>query len=263
MNHTYDTEGTDPVALNAATKAVVTGGTHGMGLAIAAALIDGGAEVIVTGRDGKKIEAAQAELGPRAHVVRSDAASPADIDALAARAELLLGGIDALFVNHGYARLETFDQVTEATYDRHFDINAKGAFFTVQRLAPLVRDGGSIVLTSSIADSGGAPGMIAYAGSKAALWSFTQGFAAELLPRGIRVNAVSPGFIDTPSMGIDATDAFRADFSRVGDEQTPMRRHGSVDEVARAALFLAFDATFSTAVKLPVDGGTGQDIAVA
>lgn len=247
----------------AGTKAVITGGTHGMGLAIARTLLTGGAEVLVTGRNEKKIEAAQAELGPRAHVVRSDAADLADIDALATRAAEVLGGIDALFVNHGYALLEPFDQVTEDTFDRHFAINTKGAFFTVQRLAPLIRDGGSIVFTGSIADTGGAPGMIAYAGSKAALWSFTQGFAAELLPRGIRVNAVSPGFIDTPSMGIDASDDFRAAFSKMGDEQTPMKRHGSVEEVARAALFLAFDATFSTAVKLPVDGGTGQGITAA
>lgn len=247
----------------AGTKAVITGGTHGMGLAIAAALVAEGAELVVTGRDEKKIEAAQAELGPRAHVVRSDAASMADIDALATLVEDVLGRVDALFVNHGYALLEPFDQVTERTFDRHFDINTKGAFFSVQRLAPLVRDGGSIVLTSSIADNGGAPGMSVYAGSKAALWSFTQGFAAELLPRGIRVNAVSPGFIDTPSMGIDASDEFRAAFSKVGDEQTPMKRHGSAAEVARAALFLAFDATFSTAVKLPVDGGFGQGISAA
>lgn len=241
-------------------KAVVTGGTHGMGLAMAKALLGGGAEVLLTGRNEPNIEAARAELGPGAHVVRSDAASMSDIEALGARVEEKLGEIDALFVNHGYAKLEPFDEVTEASYDRQFDINARGAFFTVQRLAPLIRDGGSIVFTSSVADEGGTPGMIAYSGSKAALWSFAQGFAAELLPRGIRVNAVSPGFIETPSMGIDASEEWKVGFSKAGDEVTPMKRHGTPEEVAQAALFLAFDATFTTGVKLPVDGGLGRGI---
>lgn len=127
-------------------------------------------------------------------------------------------------------------------------------------LAPLLNDGGSIVFTSSVADEGGVPGMVAYSASKAALWSMAQGFAAELLPRGIRVNAVSPGFIDTPTMGVDAPDELRREFMRIGDERTPMKRHGTAEEVAAAALFLAFDATFSTAVKLPVDGGLGRRI---
>lgn len=241
-------------------KAVVTGGTHGMGLAIVEALLGGGAEVLLTGRNEKNLEAARGKLGPRAHVVRSDAASMADIDALGTRVKESFGEIHALFVNHGYARVEPFEEVTEASYDRQFAVNTKGAFFTVQRLAPLVRDGASIVFTGSVADEGGSPGMIAYSGSKAALWSFAQGFAAELLPRAIRVNAVSPGFIDTPSMGVDATDEWKAGFSEVGDEVTPMKRHGTPEEVARAAMFLAFGATFSTAVKLPVDGGLGRGI---
>ncbi len=241
-------------------KAVVTGGTHGMGRAMVEALLEGGAEVLLTGRNGKNLEAARDGLGTGVHVVRSDAASMPDVEALGARVEDELGGIDALFVNHGYASMEPFEAVTEDSYDRHFDVNTRGAFFTVQRLVPLIRDGGSIVFTSSIADEGGTPGMIAYAASKAALWSFAQGFAAELLPRGIRVNAVSPGFIDTPSMGVDASEEWRAGFSELGDEITPMKRHGTPEEVAKAALFLAFDATFTTAVKLPVDGGLGRGI---
>jgi NAD(P)-dependent dehydrogenase (short-subunit alcohol dehydrogenase family) len=242
-------------------KAVVTGGTHGMGLAIVNALLDRGGEVLLTGRNEQNIENVRRELGDRTvHVVRSDAANLDDIDTLAAHVKDRLGEIDALFVNHGYSALVPFDQVTEAIYDRHFDVNTKGAFFTVQRLAPLIRDGGSIVFTSSVADEGGEAGLIAYAGSKAALWSFAQGFAAELLPRGIRVNAVSPGFIDTPTMGVDAPAELRAEFSRIGDEVTPMRRHGTAEEVAAAALFLAFDATFTTGVKLPVDGGLGQGV---
>ncbi|WP_437627720.1 SDR family oxidoreductase [Sorangium sp. So ce321] len=242
-------------------KAVVTGGTHGMGLATVKALLDGGAEVLLTGRNERNVEAARRELGPGAHAVRSDTGSMADIDALRAIVAERLGQIDLLFVNAGVASLERLDQVTEASYDWAFGVNAKGAFFTVQRLAPLIRDGGSIVFTTSIANEGGNPGMSVYSGSKAALRSFAQVFAAELLPRQIRVNAVSPGFIKTPTMGVTGAPAeVLAAFEKEGHEITPMKRIGTPDEVARAVLFLAFDATFTTGVELPVDGGLGQGI---
>ncbi|WP_434048378.1 MULTISPECIES: SDR family oxidoreductase [Sorangium] len=242
-------------------KAVVTGGTHGMGLATVKALLDGGAEVLLTGRNERNLEAARRELGRGAHVVRSDAGSLADIDALRANVKDRLGEIDLLFVNAGVSSLEPFDQVTEASYDETFAVNTKGAFFAMQRLAPLIRDGGSIVVTTSIANEGGYPGMSVYAGSKAALRAFAQGFAAELLPRRIRVNAVSPGFIKTPTMGVAgaSADALAA-FEQEGREVTPMKRIGTPEEVARAALFLAFEATFTTGVELPVDGGLGQGI---
>jgi NAD(P)-dependent dehydrogenase (short-subunit alcohol dehydrogenase family) len=250
----------DVVDRYAKKKAVVIGGTHGMGLAIVKALLEGGAAVLLTGRNEQNLEAARGELGSRAHVVRSDAASMADVDALGALVEERLGRVDVVFVNVGYSKLEPFEQVTEASYDRQFDTNTKGAFFTVQRLAPLVREGGAVVFTTSVANETGTPGMSVYAGSKAALRSFAKGFAAELLPRGIRVNAVSPGFIRTPTMGVEATEAERAAFAEEGDRLTPMGRNGSPEEVARAALFLAFDATFTTGVELPVDGGIAQGI---
>lgn len=237
-------------------KAVVVGGTHGMGRAMVEALRDGGADVLFTGRTARTD---LGDLGDR--MVAVDVTRMADVDALGRAVAAELGQVDALFVNQGYAKLAPYDEVTEEVYDRHFDVNAKGAFFAVRRLAPLIRDGGAIVFTSSVADSGGAAGMIAYGASKAALWSFAQGFAAELLPRGIRVNALSPGFISTPTMGVDAPDELRAEFTAIGDEMTPMKRHGTVAEVAAAALFLAFDATFTTGVKLAVDGGLGQRIA--
>lgn len=243
-------------------KAVVTGGTHGIGLATVRALLDDGASVLLTGRDPSNLEAARRDLGPRAIAVRSDTSSLADIEALAARVKDELGRFDLLFVNAGFATLDPFAQVTEASYDRVFGINTKGAFFTVQRLAPLIVDGGSIVFTTSIANEGGNPGMTVYAGSKAAVRSFTQGFAAELLPRRIRVNAVSPGFIKTPTMGVsNTTDELRAAFEKEGNLITPMKRIGTPEEVASAVLFLAFDATFTTGVELAVDGGLGQSIA--
>lgn len=241
-------------------KAVVTGGTHGMGLAVVKALLAGGAEVLLTGRNEKNIEEVRHELtNQNVHVVRSDASNLSDIDALSEIVKEKLGQIDFLFVNVGIAKLEPFDQVTEDSYDQSFNINTKGTFFTVQRLAPLVQNGGSIVFTSSIADEGGTPSMIVYSATKAAVRSFASGFAAELMPRGIRVNVVSPGFIDTPTMGVVGfSDKERADFMKLGDELTPMKRHGTVDEVAAAVLFLAFDATFTTGAKLVVDGGSSM-----
>lgn len=244
-------------------KAVVTGGTIGMGLAIVKRLVEGGAEVLLTGRNEKNLQAARDELGPAVHVVRSDTASLSDIAALGATVEETLGHVDYLFINAGVSELGPVAEVTEEAYDWQFSVNTKGAFFTVQRLIPLLREGGAIVFTTSVADEMGYPGMAVYSGSKAALWSFAQVLASELVGRGIRVNAVSPGFIDTPTMGVvGLSPEDQAEFRAIGDATTPMKRHGSADEVARAALFLAADATFTTGVKLPVDGGLARHVAV-
>lgn len=245
-------------------KAVITGGTHGIGLATARALVDGGAKVLLTGRNAANLGDASRALGSKAVVVASDTSLVADLDALVARTKEELGTIDLLFVNAGVATLDPYAQATEASYDRVFDVNTKGAFFAVQRLAPLIADGGAVVFTTSIANEGGYPGMTVYAGSKAALRSFTRGFAAELLPRRIRVNAVSPGFVKTPTMGVsDATAELRDAFEKEGIATTPMKRIGTPEEVAAAVLFLAFDATFTTGVELAVDGGLGQNITAA
>jgi NAD(P)-dependent dehydrogenase (short-subunit alcohol dehydrogenase family) len=243
-------------------KAVVVGGTHGVGFAIVEALINDGSEVLLTGRNEKNLESARRKLGKRAHVVRSDAASMADIDALGTLVKEMLGRFDALFINVGISELAPFDQVTETSYDRMFNVNAKGAFFTVQRLAPLIRDGGAIVFTT-LASGPAIPNLSVYSGTKAALRAFAQVFAAELVSKGIRVNAVGPGFIDTPTMGVaGVSDEERAALRKLGDQITPMKRHGSPDEVARAAFFLAFDATFTTGIELAVDGGL-QEIGAA
>lgn len=243
-------------------KAVVIGGTMGMGLAIAKRLVEGGAEVLLTGRTPKNLQDAQDELGSSAHVVSSDIADLAAIAELGGTVQEKLGHVDYLFVNAGIARLGPVEQVTEEEYDRQFAVNTKGAYFTVQRMLPLLREGGSIVFTTSIADSTATPGMSVYSGTKAALWSFAQALASELVGRGIRVNAVAPGFIDTPGGGVQGlTDEQREQFKKAGDTVTPLQRHGSADEVARAALFLAADATFTTGVKLAVDGGLAQHVA--
>jgi NAD(P)-dependent dehydrogenase (short-subunit alcohol dehydrogenase family) len=237
---------------------VVIGGTIGIGLATVKMLLEGGAEVLLTGRNEQNLDAARRELGPRAYVVRSDTASMTDIDALAGIVQEKLGQIDFVFINAGISELEPFDHVTEASYDRQFDVNTKGAFFTAQRLAPLIRAGGSIVFTT-VTHGPANPNLSVYSGSKASLRAFAQVFAAELVSRGIRVNTVGPGFIDTPTMGVAGlSEQERATLKKRGDEITPMKRHGTVEEVARAALFLAFEATFTTGVELPVDGGLAQ-----
>lgn len=244
--------------------AVVTGGTHGMGLAIVKQLVDEGAKVVFTGRNEKKIEEARTEVkSDRAHVVRSDAASMADIRALADFAQEKLGRVDYLFVNHGLAEVQTLEEVTEDAWDRAFAINTKGAFFTVQSLSPLLNDGGAIVFTT-VANDLIFPGLSAYAGSKDAVRAFAHVLAAEFLPRKIRVNAVAPGYIKTPTMGVPSMTADeRAEFEKQGGETTPLKRMGTVEEVAAAALFLAADATFTTNVELPVDGGFAQGLSGA
>lgn len=174
-----------------------------MGLGVVKELLQEGAEVLLTGRNENNIVSIQRELvSEKVHVVQSDVTSLKQIISLKDTVKEKLGSIDFLHVNVGVALLQPYNLVSESTYDQTFNINVKGTFFTVQHLVPYIRDGGSIVFTSSVADEGGTPGMSVYSASKAAVRSFASGFATELLPRGIRVNVVSPGFIDTPSMGI-------------------------------------------------------------
>ena len=237
---------------------VITGGTSGFGLATAQLLTDGGARVLVTGRSQDGLDRASRQLGPDAIAVRSDAASTGDVEALAERVRTDLGSVDLLFVNAGVTRFAPLEDMTEDTYDEVQSINARGPYFTVQRLAPLLREGGSIVVTTSIANVRGLPALSAYAASKAALRSMTRSFASELLPRGVRVNAVSPGAIDTGvlerSMPADAAAATREQMT----QSTPMQRFGDPAEVARVVAFLAFDATYTTGAELAVDGGASQ-----
>lgn len=239
--------------------AVVTGGTSGIGLATAKLLLDDGARVLVTGRSKKTLEAARLELGDRAVVVESDTSSLADIERLGGTVKELFGELDLLFVNAGVAKFAPLEAVTEAHYDEIQAINTKGAFFVVQRLAPLLRGGGAIVLNTSVVDEKGFPSTSIYSASKAALRSFARTLAAELLPRGIRVNAVSPGPITTPILGKSGlpTEAV-AGFEAQLRESNPMKRFGRPEEVARAVAFLGIEATFTTGAELVIDGGASQ-----
>jgi NAD(P)-dependent dehydrogenase (short-subunit alcohol dehydrogenase family) len=240
-------------------KVVIVGGTSGIGLTTAKMLVDGGARVLVTGRSQAGLEATQKELGKGGIAVSSDARSLTDIDALASRVKAEFDTFDFLFVNAGYSLFAPVENVTESTYDEVFNLNAKGPFFAVQKLAPLMNRGGAVVFTTAIANVMGMPLLASYGGAKAAMRSFARVFAAELAPRGIRVNAVSPGPIDTPIIGKSLPDKDMA-AQVVGQftETSPMKRLGTSEEVAKAVLFLAFDATYTTGAELPVDGGLSQ-----
>ena len=242
-----------------AKRAVIIGGTTGMGLATAKMLLDGGARVLVTGLSKAGLESAQKEIGKHAIVVSSDARSLTDIDALASRVKTEFDTIDLLFVNAGFSIRAPLESVTEAIYDEMFNLNAKGPFFAVQKLAPLINRGGSVVLTTSIANVKGMPGNATYGAAKAALRSFARVLAAELLPLEIRVNAVSPGPIDTGILEkVFPTEEMRTKVKGHTVGIIPMKRFGTSEEIAKAVLFLAFDATFTTGAELPVDGGWSQ-----
>jgi NAD(P)-dependent dehydrogenase (short-subunit alcohol dehydrogenase family) len=239
-------------------NAVITGGGSGIGFAMAKLLVDGGARVLITGRTQATLDAARERLGGNVVAVRGNVASLSDLDALAERAKAEVGTIDALFVNAGIAPLTPFESTTEEVFDELFAINVKGAYFTVQKLAPLLIAGAGVVLTTSIANVVGIPETSAYAAGKAALRSMARSLSRELLARGVRVNAVSPGPVDTgileTTMTAEAAEQFKA--QRVADN--PMGRFGTPEEIARAAAFLAFEATYTTGAELAVDGGTTQ-----
>jgi NAD(P)-dependent dehydrogenase (short-subunit alcohol dehydrogenase family) len=242
-----------------AKRAVIIGGTSGMGLTTAKMLLDGGARVLVTGRSQAGLESAQKELRNGGVVVSSDARSLTDIDALASRVKAEFDTFDLLFVNAGFSIPTPLGSVTEAIYDEMFNLNAKGPFFAVQKLAPLIKQGGAVVLTTSVANVKGLPGQATYGAAKAALRSLARTLAVELLPREIRVNAVTPGPIDTPILGKVFPDK---DVLAQVREKTigmiPMKRFGKSEEIAKAVLFLWFDATFTTGAEFPVDGGCSQ-----
>lgn len=240
-------------------KAIIIGGSHGIGLSTAQLLVERGARVLVTGRSPAPIRTAQEQLGSRAHLVACDITSAEAIAQLLPASETFFGPeaqVDLIFINAGYAALEPFNAVTEDSFRRTFDTNVFGAFFAAQKLMPILKDGGALVFTTSVANQVGIPGMATYAAAKAAVQSVVQTLAAELTGRRIRVNAVSPGFVRTPTMGVaNASADDRTAFEGEGVKATPLGRIGDPQEIARAVLFLGFDATFTTGSQVVLDGG--------
>ncbi len=240
--------------------AVVTGGNSGIGLATAKRLQEEGARVAIAGRSKKTLDEAVKTIGNGVLAVQADVAKLADVDKLYAEVSKKLGKIDVLFVNAGVAKFAPLADTPESVYDEQFDINAKGAYFTIQKAIPFLNDGASIILNTSVVDSLGTPNASAYAATKAALRSFARTAAAELVGRGIRVNTVAPGPIVTPILGRtglpqEAID----DFAKGVLTKVPMKRFGQPEEVAGAVAFLASqDASYITGVEINVDGGMGQ-----
>ena len=240
--------------------AVVTGGNSGIGLATAKRFQEEGAKVAISGRNKKTLDEAVKTIGNGVLAIQADVAKLADLDKLYKDVSQKLGKIDVLFVNAGVAKFAPLAETAESAYDEQFDINIKGAYFTIQKALPLLNDGASIILNTSVADSKGNPGMSAYSATKAALRSLARTAAAELVERGIRVNAVAPGPIVTPifdrtNLPKEAVD----EFARQIRERNPMKRFGQPEEVASAVAFLASqDASYITGAEINVDGGAGQ-----
>jgi NAD(P)-dependent dehydrogenase (short-subunit alcohol dehydrogenase family) len=233
--------------------AVITGGTAGIGLAAAKLFAAEGAYVFITGRRQKELDDAVKEIGDNVAGVQGDVANLADLDHLY-ETVAANGRIDILFANAGLGEFARLEDVTEEHFDKIFGINVKGALFTVQKALPLLNDGGSIILTGSVASVKGTPAFTVYGASKAAIRNFVRGWTVELKDRRICSNVLSPGPIATPQSVAAPRETMQRLVSTI-----PMGRMGEPGEVAKAALFLASDdSSFVTGIELFVDGGRAQ-----
>ena len=240
--------------------AVITGGNSGIGLATAKLFQAEGATVVITGRRQEAVEAAVKEIGGKSIGLTSDTANLNAIRELYRTVNERVGKIDVLFLNAGMAKFGPVDSVDEATFDEMVNVNFKGLFFNVQHALSVLNDNASIILTTTMADQKGYPGTSVYSATKAAVRSLARTLSAELVGRGIRVNAISPGPIETPIFGKLGVPEEGIPETKEGFRNVvPMKRFGSADEVAKPALFLASDdSSFVLGVELMVDGGTAQ-----
>jgi NAD(P)-dependent dehydrogenase (short-subunit alcohol dehydrogenase family) len=233
--------------------AVVTGGTTGIGFATAKLFATEGAHVFITGRRQKELDEAVDAIGTNVSGVRGDVTDLTDLDRLYENVKRR-GRLDVVFANAGLGEFAPLGRITEEHFDRLFNTNVKGVLFTVQKALPLLNDGGSIILTGSVAGVKGTPAFGVYGATKAAIRCFVRSWTVELKDRGIRSNVLSPGPVDTPLVGEQPKEAIERIVSTV-----PMGRMGEPDEIAKAALFLASDdSSFVTGIELFVDGGRAQ-----
>jgi NAD(P)-dependent dehydrogenase (short-subunit alcohol dehydrogenase family) len=241
--------------------AVITGGSSGIGFATAQRFISDGAYVFITGRRQNELDAAVKQIGKEnVSGVQGDVSNLADLDRLYASLKEKKGGVDILFANAGVGELLPLGAITEAHFDKTFGINVKGLLFTVQKALPLFHDGGSIILNASIAASKGIEESSVYNATKAAIRSFARTWTVELKQRKIRVNAISPGMIDTPGLnGLAQSQEQIEQFKTSFVSTVPLGRMGSPDEVANVVSFLASDdSSYVTGIELFVDGGVAQ-----
>ncbi|HEX8587304.1 glucose 1-dehydrogenase [Pseudomonas sp.] len=241
--------------------AVVTGGSSGIGLATAKRFLEEGAHVVITGRREDELKEAAATLKGDVTTVVGDVSRLEDLDRLFAVVKEKHGHIDVLFANAGAGTVAPLEAATEAHFDQTFDVNVKGTFFTVQKALPLFKDGGSIIVTSSVTNVLGTAGFSAYGASKAAVRNFVRAWTMELKDRQIRVNCISPGPTETGAL--QKTAGLTADQAKEAAAQyalqIPMGRWGKPEEIAAAVVFLASEeSSFITGIDLPVDGGLAQ-----
>jgi NAD(P)-dependent dehydrogenase (short-subunit alcohol dehydrogenase family) len=235
--------------------AVVTGGSAGIGLGIAKRFAQEGARVFITGRRQSQLDEAVAAIGGDAAALHGDISNLADLDRVYATLKAQAGRIDVLAVNAGVYEFGTFGEITEEHFDKTFNTNVRGLFFTVQRVLPLLTKGSSVILTGSIASIKGFPSLSVYNASKAAVRSFARTWIVDLKGRDIRVNVLSPGTTATPGLDHFLTDADKA----AAVASVPLGRLGTPDDLAKAAVFLASDdSTYVTGIELFVDGGAVQ-----
>ena len=239
---------------------LVTGGTSGIGFATARRFVEEGAHVFITGRRESELRTAVKEIGRNVTGVQGDVSKVDDLDRLFAQIKREKGTLDVVFANAGIAKYARLGTITEEFYDSIFDINVKGVVFTVQKALPLLPDGASIVLNSSIVGSKGLPSNSVYSATKAAIRSFARTWTTDLKDRHIRVNAISPGSIDTPGLSdLLASSETGEERKRMIEKLTPLGRLGTPDEIASTVVFLASDdSSYVTGIELFVDGGLAQ-----